>query len=204
VGVDTVIPRRAVFLDRDGVLIRAVIRNNRPFPPASLEQLDLLPGAAEAAAWLKGQGFLLLVVTNQPDVARGTLSRRAVESYHAALVEALALDGVFVCYHDDGAGCDCRKPKPGLILDAANYHNIRLDASFLIGDRWRDLDAAGRAGVHAVLIDHGYDERSSSIPPAAVVATVLQAARWITAGALGSLSRDRDSSRRSEGEAHVC
>ncbi|MEO7145005.1 MAG: HAD-IIIA family hydrolase, partial [Bryobacteraceae bacterium] len=113
---------KAVFLDRDGVLNRAVLRDGKPYPPASVDELEILPDAAEALGRLKQAGFLLLVVTNQPDVARGAQTRAAVEAMHAALARALPIDGFFVCYHDDADGCDCRKPRPGLLLQAAAAH----------------------------------------------------------------------------------
>jgi D-glycero-D-manno-heptose 1,7-bisphosphate phosphatase len=111
--------RRAVFLDRDGVLNRAVVRDGTPYPPDSLEALEILPGVREALEDLKASGFLLLVVTNQPDVAKGTQSRAVVEAIHQKLRAELPLDDIFVCYHQDSDGCDCRKPATGLFEDAA-------------------------------------------------------------------------------------
>lgn len=178
-GIPALSPRRAVFLDRDGVLNRAVVREGRPYPPSSLDELRLFPGAVDAMSCLRRSGFLLLVVSNQPDVARGTQTRARVEQINNALAVCLPLDGFFVCYHDDAEGCDCRKPRPGLLRDAAARHSVDLAASFAIGDRWRDVDAAAQAGVPCVLIDHGYDERPPVSPPAAVVGSVLEAARWI-------------------------
>ena len=142
---------RAVFLDRDGVLNRPVVRDGKPYPPASVEELEISPDAPAALAALKQAGFRLYVVTNQPDVARGSATRAAVERIHAALAEALPLDGFYVCYHDDSDRCECRKPKPGLLLAAAAEHGISLRASYLIGDRWRDIEAGQRAGNQARL-----------------------------------------------------
>ena len=170
---------RAVFLDRDGVLNRVVLRDGKPHPPASLAELEILPRAREALANLKRQGFLLLVVTNQPDVARGTQTREAVEAMHDELSAVLPVDGFFVCYHDDADGCECRKPRPGLLLEAAKLHAIQLSASFLIGDRWRDIEAGASAGCRTVLIDYGYPEKGPAQPPHAHVKSLCEAADWI-------------------------
>jgi D-glycero-D-manno-heptose 1,7-bisphosphate phosphatase len=170
---------RAVFLDRDGVLNRAVVRDGKPYPPAGLDELEILPDVAEALAALKCRGFLLLVVTNQPDVARGSQQRAVVESIHEALRAALPIDDFFVCYHDDGDACACRKPKPGLLLNAAAKYGLDLSACYLIGDRWRDIEAGQAAGCRTIWIDLGYAERGPSKIPDAQVKSCLAAARWI-------------------------
>lgn len=153
---------RAVFLDRDGVLNRPVVREGRPFPPAHIDEFELYPDAVGACARLKAAGFLLVVVTNQPDVGRGTQSRESVEAMHAKLRAAIpSLDAIEVCFHAgaaQGEPCECRKPKPGMLLRAAAALNIELKQSFLIGDRWRDVNCAHAAGCRAVFIDHGYSE----------------------------------------------
>ena len=170
---------RAVFLDRDGVVNRTVVRAGRPYPPATARDLEILPDAPEALRRLKARGFLLLVVTNQPDVGRGTQEKSEVERMHAALQAALPIDEFFVCYHDDRDGCPCRKPKPGLLTDAAAKYGLDLTACFLIGDRWRDIDAGRAAGCATVWIDYGYAERGPAEPPAARVESLEQAATWI-------------------------
>jgi len=151
--------RRAVFLDRDGVINRAIVREGKPHPPDSLEELEILPGVREALDQLKDAGFVLVVVSNQPDVARGTTARDAVETINAKLAESLPVDDFRMCYHDSGDGCDCRKPKPGMLLAAARDHGIDLSSSFMVGDRWRDVEAGQRAGCRTLFIDYGYDER---------------------------------------------
>src|ERR1039458_18263 len=138
--------RRVVFLDRDGVLNRPVVREGKPYPPASPDELEIVPEATAALAALRQAGFALYVVTNQPDVARGTQRRSIVEAMHAALRNVRPLDGFYVCYHDDADACECRKPKPGLLLTAAEEHGISLPVSYMIGDRWRDIEAGRRAG----------------------------------------------------------
>lgn len=151
---------RAVFLDRDGVINRALVRDGRPYPPSSLAEFEILSGVAEACAKLKQAGFLLVVATNQPDVGRGTLRRELVESLHDHMREKLPLDRVEVCYHAgrDASECDCRKPKPGMLVRAARELNIDLKRSFMVGDRWRDIDCGHAVGCATILVDYGYDE----------------------------------------------
>jgi D-glycero-D-manno-heptose 1,7-bisphosphate phosphatase len=150
---------RAIFLDRDGVLNRAVVRDSKPYPPCNVHELEILPGVSEGLFRLKGAGFLLIVVSNQPDVARGTVAKDTVEGINRALGGALPIDEFRVCYHDSSAGCDCRKPKPGMLLAAAAKWNIDLSRSFIIGDRWRDTEAGQAAGCTTIFIDYGYDEK---------------------------------------------
>jgi D-glycero-D-manno-heptose 1,7-bisphosphate phosphatase len=170
---------KAVFLDRDGVLNRAMIRDGKPHSPASLAELEILPDVPDALAALKERGFLLLVVTNQPEVARGRQPREVVESMHKVLQKALPLDDFFVCYHDDGDVCDCRKPKPGLINQAAAKYGLELNSSYLIGDRWRDIDAGSAAGCATIWIHRGYREQGPSQTPTMQVKSCLEAAQWI-------------------------
>ncbi len=176
-GIDRGI-RRAVFLDRDGVINRAIVRDGKPYPPAADEDVEILPGVREAIQQLKAAGYLLVVVTNQPDVSRGTQSRAAVEAIHARLASELPIDEFRACYHDDGDACACRKPKPGLILDAARAHGVDLRASVMVGDRWRDVEAGRRAGCATVFLDYGYAERRPDEPDA-VVGSLAEAAEWI-------------------------
>jgi D-glycero-D-manno-heptose 1,7-bisphosphate phosphatase len=149
---------RAVFLDRDGVVNRAIVRAGKPYPPANVEELELLPGVAQGLTALKAGGYHLVVVTNQPDVARGKTSRSQVEAMHSKLRSALPLDAILACFHDDADQCGCRKPQPGLILHAARELDIDCKASWLVGDRWRDIEAGRRAGCRTCFIDHAYDE----------------------------------------------
>ncbi len=154
--------QRAVFLDRDGVINRAIVRDGKPYPPMTVDELEVISGTPEALARLKAAGFRLIVVTNQPDVARGRQTREMVETLHNVLRSQLPIDDFRVCYHDDADGCTCRKPLPGLILAAAAEHDLTLPASYLIGDRWRDVDAGQRAGCTSVYIDCDYAERKPS------------------------------------------
>jgi D-glycero-D-manno-heptose 1,7-bisphosphate phosphatase len=154
---------RAVFLDRDGVINRAVVREGKPYPPQCLEDLEVLPGVQTALQRLQAAGFKLFVVTNQPDVARGSQTRAVVEAMHQRLADMLPIDEFFACYHD-GDGCNCRKPKPGALLELGHRHDVDLPRSFMIGDRWRDVAAGQRAGCRCYFIDCGYDERQPESP----------------------------------------
>lgn len=151
--------RRAVFLDRDGVIIRATVREGRPYPPSSLSATEILPGVKEALEALRGAGFLLVVVTNQPDVARGVTKKEFVEEINAVLASSLCIDEFRTCYHDDVDLCDCRKPQPGALFAAAQSHNIDLGKSFMVGDRWRDIEAGLNAGCKTCFIDYEYAEK---------------------------------------------
>jgi len=170
--------RRAVFLDRDGVINRAIVRDGKPYPPSGLNELEILPGVAEACRLLKDAGFVLIVVTNQPDVARGRQQRETVEMLNRAILAQVPLDEIRVCYHDDGDKCNCRKPKPGLLLEAARDWDIDLANSFMVGDRWKDIEAGRRAGCVTIFIDYGYDEpRPDGLVPR--VGSLTEAANWI-------------------------
>ena len=168
----------AVFLDRDGVLNRALVRGGKPYPPDTLDQLEILPGVPEACSKLKSAGLRLLVVTNQPDISRGTRSRAAVDAMNRAVQNQLQIDDVRVCPHDDRDGCACRKPAPGLLVDAARDWDIALDASVMVGDRWRDVESGRRAGCKTVFIDHGYAERRPESPDL-TTASLPEAVPWI-------------------------
>jgi D-glycero-D-manno-heptose 1,7-bisphosphate phosphatase len=175
--------RRAVFLDRDGVLNRARVVDGRPYPPRSAEELEVLPGVVNALQALRRAGYLLIVATNQPDVGRRATSREAVDAIHERLRAQLPLDDIRACFHDDADDCKCRKPRPGMLLDSANAYSIDLAGSFMIGDRWRDIEAGRRAGCKTFFIDYGYaekqpeqfDYRVHSLPEAA--AFILGGAR---------------------------
>jgi D-sedoheptulose 7-phosphate isomerase len=171
--------RRAVFLDRDGVINRAFVRDGKPLPPPTLQELEVLPGVSEALRDLKLHGFELLVVTNQPDVGRGKQSREGLDAMHRSLYASLPIDDILVCTHTDADGCDCRKPLPGMILEAARKHGIDLASSFMVGDRWRDVEAGYNAGCKTILIDYGYSERPPDHAPDLRVRSLREAADWI-------------------------
>jgi len=150
---------KAVFLDRDGVLNKAVVVDGKPFPPKSITELKICDGVKNGLEQLKKLGYLLIVVTNQPDVARGKTSMKAVNDINNYLKKNLIIDDIFCCLHDENDGCECRKPKPGMVVAAKKKWNIDTDHSFIIGDRWRDIETGKNAGIKTILIDYEYDEK---------------------------------------------
>ena len=175
---------RAVFLDRDGVINRAIERDGFPYAPTSLDEFEIYPEVFSACAKLKAAGFLLIVATNQPDVGRGTLKKELVESVHAEMCRELPIDRVEVCY-DSGYGpveSEFRKPKPGMLLRAAADLKIDLAQSWMVGDRWRDIDCGAAAGCKTILIDRHYAEALKQ-PPDFRVENLLEAVEIILSGA---------------------
>ena len=166
----------AVFLDRDGVLVKPVLRDGIPFAPLRWEDFEILRGAADAVRTLHSAGFLTIVVTNQPEVRRGTLDPALLEAFHQRLREAMPLDDIRSCCHDDRDQCECRKPKPGMILDGARRHGADLARSYIVGDTDRDVEAARAAGVPLILIDAPYNR---SLAPNHRVPDLAAAARLI-------------------------
>jgi D-glycero-D-manno-heptose 1,7-bisphosphate phosphatase len=171
--------RRAVFFDRDGVLNEAVVHGGVPHPPASLEELHIVDGAAESVDGVREAGFLAIAVTNQPDVARGKAERGAVEALNNAVASRTHLDGIYACMHDDADACDCRKPKPGLLQRASREHGIDLRRSFLVGDRAKDVACGRAAGCTTIFIDRGYEETPAETGADVTVATLREAVREI-------------------------
>lgn len=187
--------RRAVFLDRDGVLNRAVVRDGKPYPPASLHEFEILPDVPDALLRLHHAGFLLVVVTNQPDVAKGIQRKDIVEAMHQRLRDGLPLKDIRVCYEIERPDSWCYKPKPGMVLDAARDHHIHLGRSFMVGDRWRDVGCGRAAGCFTIFIDRGYSETLQSMPD--VTCDGLREATDII------LSHDSDYPHQGEAHAHT-
>jgi D-glycero-D-manno-heptose 1,7-bisphosphate phosphatase len=171
--------KRAVFLDRDGVINEAVWRDQKPYSPSSVTETIIVRDARGSLAALKQRGFLLVVVTNQPDLRRRSITWDAIEQIHEFLSSQLPIDDFFVCGHDDQDDCDCRKPRPGLFITAAAKHNIDVGRSYLIGDRWRDIDAGAAAGCRTIFIDYCYDERRATHDPDVIVSSLSEAVEWI-------------------------
>jgi D-glycero-D-manno-heptose 1,7-bisphosphate phosphatase len=158
--------RKAVFLDRDGVLNRAIVRDGKPYPPSNLSEFEILSDSIEACEKLKEMGYSLVVATNQPDVGRGTLEQSEVEEMHTVLLQSIPLDRIEVCYHP-GRGlsdCICRKPLPGMLLKATEELNLDLNKSWMIGDRFGDIQTGKAAGVRTILIGRGYNEEAIAEP----------------------------------------
>ncbi|MEW6055576.1 MAG: HAD family hydrolase [Bdellovibrionota bacterium] len=170
--------KQAVFLDRDGVLNKTLIREGKSYPPGSLSAFEYLPGVIEAVESLRRAGFLLIVVTNQPDVATGKQTRSVVEEIHKKVREELKVHDIKVCYHVDEDRCECRKPKPGMLLDAAKAWNIDLPHSFMVGDRWRDVEAGHAAGCRSIMVGRGYAGEKKAFPDFEVT-SLLEASRVI-------------------------
>jgi D-glycero-D-manno-heptose 1,7-bisphosphate phosphatase len=173
---------RAVFLDRDGVLNRTYLHEDgKTHPPNGPEETEILPGVPEACLDLRRAGFLLIVVTNQPDVARGTQRQPVVAAIHEKLRQKLSLDEIMVCYHDSADNCSCRKPKPGLLMQAAAVWGINLKSSFMVGDRGSDMEAGYAAGCKTVLIRSAplKSEKSGQREPDFQADSLAEAAKWI-------------------------
>jgi D-glycero-D-manno-heptose 1,7-bisphosphate phosphatase len=169
---------RAVFLDRDGVINVPILRDGKPYPPCGLQDFELCPEVPETLQELRDAGFVLIVVTNQPDVARGTASREDVDAIHHHMLETLPLDDIKVCFGTSSETCDCYKPRPGMLLEAASEYGIDLAASYMVGDRWRDVGAGRAAGTFTIFVDRGYDEQRPD-GQHATVASLKEAAEII-------------------------
>lgn len=159
--------KSAVFLDRDGTLNAPLVRDGKPYPPATSNEFVLIDGVAEACARLRAAGFVLVVVTNQPDVGRGTQSLESVEAMHTKLLQLIpVISSVKVCYAPGGEvpPSPDRKPAPGMLLRAARELGLDLSRSWMVGDRWRDIDCGHNAGVKTIFIDWGYDEKLRAAP----------------------------------------
>lgn len=150
---------KAIFLDRDGVINKTIIFEGKTYPPKDISELRILPKVKSSLKLLKKKGFLLIVITNQPDVARKKANIKDVETLNQFIMKSLCLDAIFTCYHDESDNCLCRKPKPGNIIKAAEKFNINLKKSFMIGDRWKDIDAGKIAGCKTFFIDYSYNEK---------------------------------------------
>lgn len=150
----------AIFLDRDGIINESIVISGKPYAPKNLDEFKIIPGVAAVLCQLKEDGFILVVISNQPDVARGTIVRETVELMHELIRQQMPIDSFETCFHDDIDCCTCRKPKPGAILNAVDKLNIDLSKSFLIGDRWKDMEAGRAAGCKTIFFDYGYDEPS--------------------------------------------
>jgi D-glycero-D-manno-heptose 1,7-bisphosphate phosphatase len=170
--------RRAVFVDRDGVINRTFERDGKQRAPDRLEDFEFLEGVEEAVVALRAAGFLVVVVTNQPDVARGWQSLDRVEAMNALVQERLRVDDIRVCFHIDQDGCLCRKPLPGMLLAAAEDASIDLRRSFMVGDRFGDIEAGQAAGCKTILVGDGYGETSRVLPDKRVL-SLLEASRVI-------------------------
>lgn len=150
--------QRAIFLDRDGVINRVIMKEGKPYSPRKLSDFQLTDGIKGVLDHLKEAGFLLIVVTNQPDISRGLITWDALEAIHNLIRPELPVDDIIVCPHDDADECDCRKPKPGMIIESARKWDIDIESSFIIGDTWKDMEAGKSAGCTTILLDAPYNQ----------------------------------------------
>lgn len=178
---------KAVFLDRDGVINRTDVRNGKPYAPRAVEHFDILPGVKEACTALADGGFLLFVVTNQPDIGNGLVDPKIVEQMNDIVRQDLPITAIYVCPHAQTEGCACRKPKPGMLLKAKEEFGISMAGSYMVGDRHGDVLAGISAGVTPVFIDHEYVE-TPPMPDIIRARDLLEASRII-------LNKGRDDDR---------
>ena len=172
--------KRAIFLDRDGVINKLIMRDGKGRAPYALEDFELLPGVVEACERLKAAGFLTIIVTNQPDVARGWVEEERVHLINNKIKELLPIDDIKICFHNDKDGCDCRKPMAGMLLSAAQEWEIDLAESFMIGDRYGDVSAGVKAGCVTFLVGEG-DAQGHHPAPDHKVNSLLEGALRILA-----------------------
>lgn len=154
--------KRAIFLDRDGVINSTIIKKGKPFSPRRLEDFELVDGIKDILERFRVRGLLNIIVTNQPDIARGLMKKEELQKMHSLIRENLPVDDIFICPHDDADNCNCRKPKAGMFFEAAKKWNIDLNESFIIGDSWKDIEAGRNAGCTTVLIDSPYNKQIDS------------------------------------------
>jgi D-glycero-D-manno-heptose 1,7-bisphosphate phosphatase len=178
---------KAVFLDRDGVINEILVVEGKPVTPKKVEDFRILPGVKEALTAVKEGGYRILVVTNQPDIPRGALTLEELERMHVILSRSLPIDRIYMCLHDNDDGCECRKPKPGMLLQAAEEWDLDLSASYMIGDRWKDIEAGAKAGCTTILVkslcstEQYHHGRRRTVCPDHAVRDLAEAVRIILA-----------------------
>ena len=170
--------KRAVFIDRDGVINKTDIRNGLPYAPTAFNDLEILPGVKESIIKLKKLNFICIVATNQPDVLRRKVKMEEVIKMHDYIKKEIDVDDILTCFHDDSDKCKCRKPKPGLLLDGSRKWNINLKESYMIGDRWKDISAGVSAGCKTIFINNKYKELTPQNPNY-VTDSLIKAAQFI-------------------------
>lgn len=168
--------KQAVFLDSDGVLNEAIINNGKPAAPTSLNQLVIPDEVLPALERLKAEGYLLICVTNKPDIERGLMTQADLDAIIKKLQEELPLDDIFICYKE---GSPCYKPNPGLLIEAAKKYKVDLLYSYMIGDRWRDIGAGQNAGCKTIWIDRGYQEQKPNPQANFTAHSLTEAVDWI-------------------------
>lgn len=178
--VEVDVGTRGFFIDRDGVINRCQMHNGVSIPPKDLDSLQLLDGVEQAIEILKRTGIVPVVITNQPDVERGTQTRETVNQINRKIEVLTGITSFYVCYHDDASNCECRKPKIGMIKKASADLGIDIKRSYMIGDRWKDIATGQRAGVReSFFIDYAYSEKKPS-QPYTLVKSLLEASLRVT------------------------
>jgi D-glycero-D-manno-heptose 1,7-bisphosphate phosphatase len=177
--------KKAAFLDRDGVLNRAILLDGIPKPPYSIEEVEILDGVVEAIQILRIHGFVPVVVSNQPDVARGDVTQLQVNAINNHIGAETNIEYFYTCFHDEADRCDCRKPAPGLLYRAAIELDLSLDESYMVGDRWRDISAGQSAGCENFYIDYSYPEMKPKMPYKKV-SSLLEAVNLMVGGKHGT------------------
>lgn len=155
---------KAVFLDRDGIINRAIIEKGKPYPPLRISKVYSIEGIKEVIEKIHEKGYLAIVVTNQPDVANHLVDKRTVDKINEYLKSIVKFDDVFTCYHNEKDNCDCRKPKVGLFIKAKGLYQIDFSKSFVVGDRWKDIEAGKNIGCKTIFVDYGYNEKRPKNP----------------------------------------
>ncbi len=152
------------FLDRDGVIVVPEFRDGRSYAPTTLADFDYFPDTLAALTRLKQAGYLLIVVTNQPDVGNGITSRSVIDKMHYRMQQELPIDHIETCFHAQHANCGCRKPNLGLFINAFKKFNIDQQRSLIIGDRSSDITAGKKLNLTTFFIDYQYNERLDTTP----------------------------------------
>lgn len=150
--------QKAVFFDRDGVLNHLVQRDGSYYSPKKFEDFRIVNEAKEVVNRVQAMGFLAIVISNQPDISRGKLKQSELDKMTDLLFKKLNVDDIFYCTHDDNNDTGCRKPAPGLFFTAQKKYNIDFNKSFMIGDTWKDVEAAKTAGISMILLDNNYNQ----------------------------------------------
>jgi D-glycero-D-manno-heptose 1,7-bisphosphate phosphatase len=174
---------KAIFLDSDGVLNKAIIKDGKPVAPTTLAELEIPGEVKPSLDKLKAAGYLLICVSNKPDIERGLMTQEMVDAIFQKIRDELPLDDICICYHENS---NCYKPKPGLLLDAAKKYAINLAQSYMIGDRWRDVGAGQNAGCKTIWINRHYAEKQPDPPADFTANSLAEATEWI----LGSDGRN--------------
>jgi D-glycero-D-manno-heptose 1,7-bisphosphate phosphatase len=182
---------KAVFLDRDGVLVVPQFRDGRSFAPQRLEDFRLYDGSRAAVSRLKAAGFVVVVATNQPDVGAGIVAERVIEAMHSRLRAEVPVDDIETCFDTRAHATERRKPAAGMLFDAARKWQVDLGTSYVVGDRHTDVEAGIRAGCTSVFIDHSYAAEVKPTAQSATVRNLTEAVDWILREDLRRTAADR-------------